>query len=224
MSPFDRRRWAPYQTDLHAVPTRAKKRRTSYHHGDLSNALVRAAIDLISSENSEQITLREVSRRVGVNHRAVYRHFSDLTALLAAVAEQGYVELQAALQAALDALPAGKAKAARRMEELAIAYVAFAFDRPAHYRIMFGRRLNEDGRFPALEGSALKAYELLQTELDAGVSTGEFKDRPRRELVFGFWSLAHGLASLVLVRRIKLKRALVEPYVRQIVGPFISGL
>ncbi|MBL8910287.1 MAG: TetR/AcrR family transcriptional regulator [Archangium sp.] len=207
--------------------TKARKRRSSYHHGDLSNALVRAAIDLISSENSEQITLREVSRRVGVNHRAVYRHFSDLTSLLAAVAEQGYGELLATLQHALATLPAGKGVpklAARRMEALAIAYVGFAFDRPAHYRIMFGRRMNEDGRFPALEGAALKAYELLQSELDAGVATGEFKDRPRRELVFGFWSLTHGFASLALVRRIKLKRTFVEPYVRQIVGPFIAGL
>lgn len=223
MSPGDRRRWAPYQTDLHAVPaTRARKRRSSYHHGDLSNALVRAAIEIITHENSEQITLREVSRRVGVNHRAVYRHFSDLTALLAAVAEQGYVELLEALQTTLESLPA--CKAARRMEAIAAAYVAFAIDHPAHYRIMFGRRLNEDGRFPKLEGAALKAYELLQAELDAGVASGEFKDRPRRELVFGFWSLCHGFASLALVRRIKLKRALVESYVRQIAGPFIAGL
>jgi AcrR family transcriptional regulator len=204
--------------------TRARKRRASYHHGDLSNALVRAAIDLITRENSEQITLREVSRRVGVNHRAVYRHFADLTSLLAAVAEQGYRELLDALKAALADLPRGKGAAARRMEALATTYVAFAFDHPAHYRIMFGRRLNEDGRFPGLEGIAGEAYELLQAELDAGVATGEFKDRPRRELVFGFWSLTHGFASLALVRRIKLKRALVEPYVRQIVGPFVAGL
>lgn len=225
MSPVDRRRWAPYQTDLHAVPaTRARKRRSSYHHGDLSNALVRAAIEIITQENSEQITLREVSRRVGVNHRAVYRHFSDLTALLAAVAEQGYRELITSLTAALEPVTPGKARAARRMEALASAYVAFALDHPAHYRIMFGRRLNEDGRFPALEGAALQAYELLQAELDAGVATGEFKDRPRRELVFGFWSLTHGFASLALVRRIKLKRAFVESYVRQIVSPFIMGL
>ncbi|MFT3707121.1 MAG: WHG domain-containing protein [Archangium sp.] len=202
--------------------TKARKRRSSYHHGDLSNALVRAAIDLITRENSEQITLREVSRRVGVNHRAVYRHFSDLAALLAAVAEQGYRELIDALKAALAALPPGKA--ARRMEALATTYVAFAFDHPAHYRIMFGRRLNEDGRFPALEATAAEAYELLQAEFDAAVATGEFKDRPRRELVFAFWSLTHGFASLALVRRIKLKRTFVESYVRQIVSPFVAGL
>ncbi|MFO0593901.1 MAG: TetR/AcrR family transcriptional regulator [Myxococcaceae bacterium] len=202
---------------------RARKRRASYHHGDLPNALVRAAIDLITRDGTERLTLREVSRRVGVNHRAAYRHFADLTALLAAVAEQGYHELLQVLREALAAFPK-KAPAARRMEAIATAYVAFAMDRPAHYRIMFGRRLNEDGRFPALEALAMEAYALIEAELDAGVESGAFENRPRRELVFAFWSLAHGFASLALVRRIKLKRALVEPYVRQIVAPFIAGL
>ncbi len=201
---------------------RARKRRTSYHHGDLSNALVRAAIDLISKENSEQITLREVSRRVGVNHRAVYRHFADLTALLAAVAEQGYRELLVTLANSVKDFPSKSA--ARRMEALGIAYVAFALEHPAHYRIMFGRRLNEDGRFPVLEGLAMNAYSLLEAEFEAGVRNGEFRDRPRRELVFGFWSLAHGFASLTLVRRIKLKPTLVETYTRQILAPFVAGL
>lgn len=207
------------------MPAAAKgnrKRRASYHHGDLSNALVRAAIDLISKGNSEQITLREVSRRVGVNHRAVYRHFADLTALLAAVAEQGYRELLVTLANSVKDFPSKSA--ARRMEALGVAYVAFALDHPAHYRIMFGRRLNEDGRFPVLEGLAMNAYSLLEAEFEAGVRNKEFRDRPRRELVFGFWSLTHGFAQLALVRRIKVKRTLVEAYVRTIVAPFVAGL
>jgi AcrR family transcriptional regulator len=201
---------------------RARKKRETYHHGDLSNALVAAAIELISKGNSEQITLREVSRRVGVNHRAVYRHFADLTALLAAVAEQGYRQLIVALQDSLSSLK--RVGPERRLEAVACAYVAFAIDNPAHYRIMFGRRLNEDGRFPVLEEVAQQAYEILDAEVQAGIDAGRFEARPRRELVFAFWSLAHGFASLTLSRRIKLKRALLEPYVRQIVAPFIAGL
>lgn len=202
------------------MPTRAKKKRETYHHGDLSNALVAAALEVIARD--EELTLREVSRRVGVNHRAVYRHFADLAALLAAVAEQGYRQLFAALEAALDTVK--RAPAEKRMEALAIAYVAFAIDHPAHYRIMFGRRLNEDGRFPVLEELALKAFDLIDTEVASGIESGKFVARPRRELVFAFWSLAHGFASLTLVRRIKVKRTLVEPYVRQIVSPFVAGL
>ncbi len=204
------------------MPTRAKKKRETYHHGDLSNALVAAAIEVISTENPEQLTIREVSRRVGVNHRAVYRHFADLTALLAAVAEQGYRQLLVALEEAL--APLKRALPEKRMEALATAYVEFAIDHSAHYRIMFGRRLNEDGRFPVLEELVVKAFELIDAEVLAGIESGRFVSRPRRELVFAFWSLAHGFASLALVRRIKVKRALVEPYLRQIVAPFIAGL
>ena len=204
------------------MPTRARKKRETYHHGDLSNALVAAAIEVISTENPEQLTIREVSRRVGVNHRAVYRHFADLTALLAAVAEQGYRQMIVALEEAL--APLKRALPEKRMEALATAYVEFAVDHSAHYRIMFGRRLNEDGRFPVLEELVVKAFELIDAELLAGIESGRFVARPRRELVFAFWSLAHGFASLALVRRIKVKRALVEPYLRQIVAPFIAGL
>lgn len=202
------------------MPTRARKKRETYHHGDLSNALVAAALEVIAKE--EQLTLREVSRRVGVNHRAVYRHFADLTALLAAVAEQGYRQLLVALEEAL--VPLKRAPPEKRMEALACAYVAFAIDHSAHYRIMFGRRLNEDGRFNVLEDLVLKAFAIIDTEVAAGIESGKFVSRPRRELVFAFWSLAHGFASLTIVRRIKVKRVLVDPYVRQIVAPFIAGL
>ncbi len=220
MSPssVDERR-APYQTP--SVPTRTRKKRDTYHHGDLRNALVTAAVGLIT-EGDEQLTIREVARRVGVNHRAIYRHFEDLTALLAAVAEDGYRQLLEALELAL--AEARRAGPERRMEAVACAYVAFAIDHPAHYRIMFGRRLNEDGRFPVLEELVDRAYALIDQELAAGMEAGRFVLRSRREEVFTFWSLAHGFASLAIVRRIKVKRSLLEPYVRQIVAPIIAGL
>ena len=203
------------------MPTRARKKRDTYHHGDLRNALVTAAIELIT-DGDEQLTLREVSRRVGVNHRAVYRHFEDLTALLAAVAEDGYRQAIEALEATLE--EHRRATPERRIEALAVAYVAFAIDHPAHYRIMFGRRLNEDGRFPVLEELVERAWQLIDRELCAGIDSGRFVSRPRRELFFTFWSLAHGFASLAIVRRIKVKRSLLEAYVKQIVAPFIAGL
>src|SRR3990167_1426942 len=162
--------------DGRRVPTRARKKRETYHHGDLSNALLAAAIEVISGDNPEQLTIREVSRRVGVNHRAVYRHFADLSSLLAAVAEQGYRQLLIALTEALE--PLKRALPEKRMEALACAYVAFAIDHSAHYRIMFGRRLNEDGRFPVLEELVVQAFELIDTEVLAGIESGRFVSRP----------------------------------------------
>lgn len=204
------------------MPVKARKKRSTYHHGDLRNALVRAALDSISTGSPEQITLREVSRRVGVNHRAVYRHFEDLTALLAAVAEEGYRMLLATLEETL--APMKRATPDKRLEALAVAYLCFAVDHPAHYRIMFGRRLNEDGRFDVLEELVERAYGLLAGEIRSGQAAGRFADFPAREAVFAFWSLAHGFASLALVRRIQVKRALLEDYTRQLLAPFLAGL
>jgi AcrR family transcriptional regulator len=156
------------------VPRRSSKpTRDTYHHGDLRNALVKAAVELVEGSSPEELTLREVSRRVGVNHRAAYRHFKDKTALLAAVAEDGYRELLAAMEGSLTALPS-KAKSADRLMALAVAYVTFAIDQPARYRIMFGRRLNEDGRFNELEDLVARAYGLLAGELRAGQAAGHF--------------------------------------------------
>jgi len=159
---------------------------------------------------------------VGVNHRAVYRHFADKTALLAAVAESGYRALIERLEAARAASPRGNPE--KRLLALAQAYVAFAVDHHAYYRIMFGRRLNEEGRFPELEAHAAAAFELIAGELAAGQQAGKVADWPVREAVFTFWSLAHGFSSLILARRIKVKRPLLDAYAAQIAAPLLAGL
>jgi AcrR family transcriptional regulator len=204
------------------VPRRPKPARDTYHHGDLRNALVTAAVELVEGSSPEELTLREVSRRVGVNHRAAYRHFEDKTALLAAVAEDGYHALLDAMGQALAKAP--RANARERLMALAVAYVSFAIDQPARYRIMFGRRLNEDGRFPALEDLVARAYDVLATELRAGQLSRQFRETPVRELVFGFWSLTHGFSSLAIVRRLKVKRPLLDGWARTVFAPFVDGL
>jgi AcrR family transcriptional regulator len=204
------------------VPRRTRASRDTYHHGDLRNALVTAAVELVEGSSPEELTLREVSRRVGVNHRAAYRHFADKAALLAAVAEDGYLGLLTAMELALSSMRT--ATASERLMGLAVAYVTFAVDQPARYRIMFGRRLNEDGRFPALEDMVARAYSVLAGEIRAGQVKGQLVERPVRECVFGFWSLAHGFASLAIVRRLKVKRSLLDSWAREVFAPYVAGL
>ncbi|HYM69483.1 MAG TPA: helix-turn-helix domain-containing protein, partial [bacterium] len=69
----------------------------SYHHGDLREALLRAAIDLVADVGPRGFTLREVARRAGVSHNAPYRHFRDKEELIAAVAAEGFRELTRAM-------------------------------------------------------------------------------------------------------------------------------
>ena len=72
--------------------------KSNYHHGDLRQALIDGAIALIAEQDISSLSLREVARRVGVSHAAPYRHFADKEALLAAVAEEGFIRLTASMR------------------------------------------------------------------------------------------------------------------------------
>jgi AcrR family transcriptional regulator len=79
--------------------------KTTYHHGDLRQALIEAALDIITeARDSANVSLREVARRVGVSQSAPYRHFADKETLLATVAEEGFQQLLSALHVAVSPL------------------------------------------------------------------------------------------------------------------------
>src|SRR5258705_12822442 len=110
-----------------------------YPHGDLRTALVRAAMELLEESGQTALSLRAVARRVGVSPAAPYRHYADREALVAAVAAVGYRELAARLAAAHPS-PATP----EEMISVAIAYVQFALERPALFRIMFTEPCDRD--------------------------------------------------------------------------------
>ena len=220
----------------------APRPRTNYHHGDLARELVQASLDILGEVGAEGLSLREAARRVGVNHRAVYRHFADKRALLAAIAESGYRQLSADMRAAVASIAApplraggGAARAAEsrraaatgpreRATLLAIAeaYLRFALREPARFQVMFGPRLNQDDAFPQLEVVIRETVDILARELKlAGPSAGS---AVRRDAGISLWSTMHGLSSLVLARRIPLKPALVHSYATKVVGPVVDGL
>ena len=97
---------------------------STYHHGELRPALLRAAAKILEKDGREAISLRDLARRAGVSHAAPYRHFADRQALLAALAEDGFALLAADLQ--------GKA-----WREQAVTYVRFAVANPERFRLMF---------------------------------------------------------------------------------------
>jgi AcrR family transcriptional regulator len=202
-----------------------RTKRTTYHHGDLRRALVDAAVAIIGTAGAQGFTLRETARRVGVNHRAAYRHFADKTALLAAVAEQGYRELVATAQRELDRHVGPRAAGAEaRLLAVGRAYVAFALERPAYFGVMFGPRLNEEGRFPSLESPIEEAYRLLVAEIQRGVDDGSFRRCNERDTANALWAAMHGLASLVLTRRVRVKPELLGAYCDRIFGVTVAGL
>lgn len=198
-------------------------KKQSYHHGDLPNSLVAAAVELIAEKGLDALTLREVAGMVGVTHSAAYRHFADKTGLLAAVSEDGY----RALAARLADVDAGERGAPiPRVRALACAYVAFALERPEHYSVMHGMRLNEDGQFPALEAAIAESLSFLFGAIEDGQRAGAIRPAPAaRELAFGTLIAAHGFVELVARRRLKVRSTpIAVGYFATLFEPYLDGL
>ncbi len=152
---------------------------STYHHGDLRPALLRAAARLLEKEGPAALSLRDLARRAGVSHNAPYRHFPDREALLAALAADGFRRL-------------GEALAGASRQEMGEAYVRFALEHPQLFRLMFGGHL-PFSRHGALERAAASPYQALVAAFRAQTSIGD----PERAAAAA-WSLVHGLSHLLL--------------------------
>ncbi|WP_350258882.1 TetR/AcrR family transcriptional regulator [Scrofimicrobium sp. R131] len=160
----------------------------TYHHGDLRAALLTAAVELL--ELGEPFSMRAVARRAGVSQTAPYRHFADRAALDNAVAAAGFDDLTSELSAALATMPEG-ADLEEVLSQLGVAYVMFALNRPAEFRIMFGNECDEADAERVL--AAQKLHALLENVLAGEVPPDQVPDAS-----LALWGMAHGLAFLHL--------------------------
>jgi AcrR family transcriptional regulator len=168
----------------------ARKPARSYHHGDLRRALVEEAARTIAARGIDALTLREVGRRLGVSRTALYRHFSDKSALLAAVAREGFQRFRQDLVDAWES--AGKGRAG--FDAMGIAYVRFAVTNPAHYRVMFGGFRDLCAKDAGLEADAAAAFQALVDAL-ASVEPSRSPDY-LHQLARYVWATVHGIAML----------------------------
>lgn len=164
-----------------------------YHHGNLREALVEAAIEAVALHGPEGLSLRELARQVGVSHNAAYRHFADRDALVDEVADRALARLVAAIDARLrivdeaDPVTLGR----RRLMQIGAGYVDFALAEPGLFRLLFTA-------YPHVpeESSAEDPYGMLNAALDELVAVGYLPaaDRPGTEVTC--WSAVHGFAVL----------------------------
>jgi AcrR family transcriptional regulator len=119
-------------------PARRKPQRGDhYHHGDLRRALIDAALELAKEVGPDKVTVREAARRAGVSAGAPFRHFSDRTALMTAVAEEAMSRLRSEISAALD--DGRSDDPMRRIHALGIAYLRWVMSNPMHFQIISKR-------------------------------------------------------------------------------------
>ena len=165
----------------------------SYHHGNLKEALVRAALELIAEKGPAGFTFADAARWAGVSPAAPYRHFRDRDALLASVALQGFERFAAMLTTAWND---GKPDVLTAFDNLGKAYLAFARSEPAYYSAMFeaGVPLDVD---PNLREAGERAFAVLRGAAEKLVALLPAKGRPPALMVaLHVWSMSHGVASL----------------------------
>ena len=170
-----------------------KKPRGSYHHGNLREALVAAALDLIGSKGTGGFTFAEAARHAGVSAAAPYRHYENREALLADVATQGFVAFGEAMTGAHAASARSEVD---RLKAMGRAYLAFAPDNPAYYSPMFGSGLNFSDH-PDLRTAADATFATLRQAVERLIETMPAERKPPAMMVtLHIWAVSHGIASL----------------------------
>ena len=160
--------------------------KAAYHHGDLRSALVHAAIELLDESGETELSLRAVARRAGVSPAAPYRHYADREALASAVAAVGYRDLAERLAAAHPS-----PSTPEELASVAIAYVQFALERPALFRIMFGEPCDRDNDERVAATAVVSQYVRAIVERT-------FPAADPDAMATAVWALVHGLAFLYL--------------------------
>lgn len=167
--------------------------RRGYHHGNLREALVKAARDLIKEKGAAGFSFAEAARAAGVSPAAPYRHFRDRDALVAEVARRGFELFAIAMSKAWND---GKPSPREAFDRVGQAYLAFARNEPAHFSAMFECGLPID-EYPELRAEGDRAFEVLRSACAALVATlPEGKRPPVMMMALHIWSLAHGIATL----------------------------
>ncbi|MGK3961778.1 TetR/AcrR family transcriptional regulator [Sorangium sp. So ce118] len=171
-----------------------RKKSGTYHHGDLRQALIDAALRELEHQRAEDLSLRALGRELGVSPRAPYRHFETKEELLAAVAVEGFRafgELLAPRVAAAGADPIA------RLRAIAEAYVVFAVERPAAFRVMYAPYDTVKENAPDLLRARAEGHRATMDSLAEAQAAGILRGDDPMHLALVLWSSMHGLAVLL---------------------------
>ena len=159
---------------------------------DSRERVLEAAVELMCTEGPAALSMREVARRAGVSHQAPYHYFENREAILAALAEEGFKRLNAALAAASGHNAAARLVAAGR------AYVEFALSHPAHFHVMFRPELVNLENHPSARAEASRGFAALQSLVDGVVKDKLLPAKLKGGMVTLTWALVQGLSGLLL--------------------------
>jgi AcrR family transcriptional regulator len=164
-----------------------------YHHGNLKEALIRAALELIAQKGPAGFTFAEAARWAGVSPAAPYRHFRDRDELLIDVARRGFDQFESVLARAWNE---GRPDAFAALDRMGKAYLQFARSEPAYYSAMFEAGIPPEAS-PELRDAAERALAVLRTAVERLIATMPVRNRPPvLMMTLHIWGMSHGIASL----------------------------
>ncbi|WP_394821708.1 TetR/AcrR family transcriptional regulator [Pendulispora albinea] len=172
-----------------------KKRPDAYHHGDLRRALIDAALRTLTRHGVEELSLRALARDLGVSPRAPYRHFATKEELLAAVAVSGF---RASASFTEERLVAAGPDPLARLRAVGEAYVLFAVQHPAAFRIMYAPYATVNENAPELLRARAEGHAAAMAILEDAQRAGLVREGDPMQLALAFWSTMHGLATLLI--------------------------
>ena len=196
------------------------RRRAGYHHGRLRQALIETAVKTIARHGIDALSLRELAAQAGVSPGAPYHHFPNRSQLLASIAEEGFMRLEAQLIAARDA---ASDNAGARLEALSLAYVRFAVSSLGYFRVMF----HGDSTSAGPTEAGLRAFHILQDAVVACQRAGQAPPGDASGLVLVAWSAVHGFATLWVDRALPfegLEPERLAPEIGRLVAQMFSAL
>lgn len=166
------------------------KQKTGYHHGDLRHQLVTATRALVEEKGPDLFSVSEASRAAGVSTAAPYKHFADRTEMLQEVAHQGFAEMTASFEAAVEGLEPGSDAA---ISAIGAAYVRFAERNPGLFKMMFASPKDS----PELEEAGHACYGVVLNQIARRMGRGEV-DEEVMQYGFPLWTFVHGLSFLLI--------------------------
>ena len=168
---------------------------TSYHHGDLKNALIQAGVEILAREGVSGLSLRKVARQAGVSHAAPYSHFADKQALIAAISTEGFKQLFTQIKAVFIDY---KDDPENLLIETAWAYLQFALNEPDRFKLMFSSVLEKEKDYPDFVEISQNNFRQLVEIVEICQKANALKAGEPNLIAVSLWGTVYGFISLLL--------------------------
>jgi AcrR family transcriptional regulator len=189
-----------------------RTRRPAIAKLDTRTAVIKTARYVLMTKGLSALSMRRVAATCGITAAAIYRHFEDKDALVNAAVEEGFRALSSYLMDGLEASTPQK-----RLRRTVRRYLDFAIENPHDYQLIFMSQGAEDGLSKLAETSTTEisaAFQLFQDRIVEGQRTGVVRRGPVRGLAIVAWSMAHGLASLLVAGHLDEKDKQLEKLIK----------